>query len=108
MGIPTHEVASVTIVMRGTILAGDTVQARVDLRDAQGKLAQGDTTVTWQSSDPSAVFVDTTGRVAGAVVGRSATISAKVGKVTGTKLVSVGDDTRLGYALADQPAAAGP
>lgn len=107
-GVPSHEVASVTIVLPGTILVGDTVQARVDLKDAQGRLPQGDLTVTWQSSDPSAVVVDATGRVTGAVVGRSATISARAGKVTGTKLVSVGDDTRLGYALADQPAAAGP
>lgn len=108
VGVPNREVASVTIVLPETILLGDTVQARVDLKDAQGKPPNGDTTVTWLSSDPSALFVDATGRVAGAVVGRSATISAKVGKVTGIKLVSVGDDTRLGYALADQPAAAGP
>ncbi len=108
VGVPNREVASVTIVLPATILVGDTVQARVDLKDSGGKHPQGDTTITWLSSNPAAVKVDATGRVTGDVVGQSATISATVGKVTGTKLIEVGDDTRLGYALADQPAAAGP
>ncbi len=108
VGVPNHEVASVTIVLPATILVGDTVQALVDLKDSGGKRPQGDTTITWQSSNPAAVKVDAAGRVTSDVVGQSATISATVGKVTGTKLISVGDDTRLGYAFADQPAAAGP
>ncbi len=48
------------------------------------------------------------GVVSGSVIGQHATISATVGKVTGSLNVSVGDDQRLGYALADQPSAAGP
>jgi hypothetical protein len=107
-GVPSHDVATVTVVVPGTILTGDTVQARAQARDRSGGTPTGDTTATWRSSDPAAVFVDAAGRVHGDSVGRQATIYASVGKVTGSAVVRVGEDQRLGYALADQPAATGP
>jgi Big-like domain-containing protein len=105
---PDRSANTVTLVLPATILVGDTVQARAEAKAENGKPALGDLTVTWSSSDPAAISVDATGRVTSATAGAHATISATVQHATGTLNVTVGDDQRLGYALADQPAAAGP
>jgi hypothetical protein len=107
-GAPNHDVARVTIVLPSTIMVGDTVQATTVITDASGGQPVGDTTVTWSSSDPAAISVDATGRVTGDTPGAHATISAKVQRVTGTLAVTVGDDQRLGYALANQPSTGAP
>lgn len=105
---PDRSAKTVSIVLPSTILVGDTVQARAEAKADGGKPIQGDATVTWSSSDPGAISVDATGRVTSSMLGAHATISAKVQEASGSLAVTVGDDQRLGYALADQPAAAGP
>ena len=106
---PDRSVAKIEIILPSTILVGDTVQARANALRSDGKPAvEGDTTPTWASSDPNAVYVDSRGRVTGIAAGGHATITATIGKVVGSISVTVGDDQRLGYALADQPTLAGP
>jgi hypothetical protein len=107
-GAPNRDAANVTILVPPNILVGDTIQAKLSVTDRNGKPPLGDTTVTWHSSDPAAISVDGRGRISSNVVGAHATISASVQKVTGSVNLTVGDDQRLAYALADQSAAAGP
>ena len=108
LAAPNRDVASVKILLPPNILVGDTVQARVETKDADGRPPKGDSTVTWRSSDPSAISVDARGRVTSSVVGAHATISATVQKITGSIILAAGDDQRLGYALADRPSTAAP
>src|SRR5262249_41471521 len=105
---PDRSAKSVAIVLPSTILVGDTVQARANALDASGRPPKGDTVVTWASSNPGAISVDPLGRVTSSTLGAQATISATIQGVTGNLLVHVGDDQRLGYTLADQPANVGP
>jgi hypothetical protein len=105
VGVPGG-VATVTVVAPATILVGDTVLATVLVKNSRGQTV--DAPATWRSSDASAISVDAMGRLHSDAIGRQATISATVGGKTGSTVISVGDDQRLGYALADQPAAAGP
>lgn len=108
-GAPDRGVTDVTVLLPGTILVGDTVKAGLKLLNGKGLPPAGDSTTVWRSSDPASVAVDSTGRVVGSAPGAHAVISATVAnKVTGSASVSVADDQRIGYALADQPAAAGP
>ncbi len=105
---PDRSAKSVTVVLPATILVRDTVQAFADARDGSGRSIKGDTTVTWASSSPGAISIDQLGRVTSSTLGAQATISATVQGVTGTLAVTVGDDQRLGYTLADQPVNPGP
>jgi hypothetical protein len=64
---------------------------------------------TWRSSDPAALSIDGNGKMVGLIAGRQVTITAEVSGKTGSATVFVAsDDSRFGYALADQPAAAAP
>ncbi len=102
---PSKEITAVTVVLPAGILLGDTVQATAVATDASGKTVNRP--VTWRSSNPGGVPVDTLGRVIGKVLGAQATIFADVENKEGSTTVSVGDDQRFGFALADQPSAAG-
>jgi hypothetical protein len=91
-----------------SILAGDTVQATA-ISTHPGN-DQRTVTAAWRTSDASVISIDAaTGRMVGHIEGRSATIFADFQGQTASAVVTVaGDDKRLGYALADQPTAAGP
>ncbi len=123
-GAPDRSVASITLHVPDSLSVGDTVQIGADPLAANGKPAWGDTVVTWVSSNPAIVALDASSPPTPAPSGFShligkgsgqATITAQVAKITASKLVTVvgpadiaAGDGRLGYALADQPAAAGP
>jgi Bacterial Ig-like domain (group 2) len=106
-GVPNRDVVSITLHVPQGLLVGDTVQASAEPRSADGRPPWGDTTVTWRSSDATVLSVDAGGRLIGMAPGQ-ATVTAQVAKVTASAAVVVNEDQRLGYALADQPAAAGP
>ncbi len=109
-GAPQRGIASIALVLPATILVGDTVQAGVTLLNGKGLPPVGDSTLTWSSSDPASVAVDAAGRVVGSAPGAHAVITATSTstKVTGSVSVSVTDDQRFGYVLADQPTVPGP
>ena len=102
---PSNPVTAVTVVLSAGILVGDTVQATAVETDAAGQTKNKP--VTWRSSNPAAVPVDSLGRVVGKVLGGQATIFADVEGQEGSAAVTVVDDQRFGFALADQPSAAG-
>ena len=103
---PSKSVTTVTVVLPAGLLVGDTVRATAVATDASGKTVNKP--ATWRSSNPGAVSVDTLGRVVGKVLGGQATIFADVEGKEGSATVSVADDQRFGYALAEQPTAPGP
>jgi hypothetical protein len=106
LGGPSKQVATVTVVLPAGILLGDTVQAKAIATDASGRTVNKP--ATWRSSNPAAISVDTLGRVIGKMLVGQATIFADVENKEGSATVSVADDQRFGYALADQPSATGP
>ena len=56
-----------------------------------------------------ALSIDANGKMVGLIAGRQVTITATVDGTSGSAVVAVAsDDTRFGYALADQPTVAGP
>jgi hypothetical protein len=96
-----------SVALPTAILSGDTVLAIANVTHRDGRLES--VSATWNSSDPSVISVDASGHLVGHIEGRSATISASYQGQTATGVVTVrSDDKRLGYALADQPANAGP
>jgi hypothetical protein len=63
----------------------------------------------WSSSDPAALSIDANGKIVALIAGRTVTITCEVDGTKGTATVVIAsDDSRFGYALADQPTAAGP
>jgi predicted small secreted protein len=96
-----------SVAVPTAILSGDTVLATANVTHKDGHLES--VTATWQTSDATVISVDASGRMVGHLEGRSATIFADYQGQTASAVVSVAsDDKRLGYALAEQPAAAGP
>jgi hypothetical protein len=119
-----RNVASITVHVPDSLFVGDTVPIFADSFDANGRTPQGDTLLTWRTSDGSVVAFNASApptptphgfsRLIGLRSGQ-VTVSAQVASVTASKGVTVvgpGDvaagDQRLGYALADQPAATAP
>ena len=101
-----HPVATVAVTLPAAILVGDTVLASAEARDASGgRLAK---TFTWSSSNPAVASITPAGQLVGIAVGGPVTITATVEGKSGTASVSVADDNRIGYALADQASVAGP
>src|SRR5206468_4272673 len=60
------------------------------------------------SSNPAVASITPAGQLVGIAVGGPVTITATVEGKSGTASVSVADDNRIGYALADQASVAGP
>lgn len=104
-GVP--KIVSVTITAPTGLLVGDSATATAvamgdDGRDHLGRPRH------WSSSDPAALSIDANGKMVALIAGRTVTITCEVDGTTGTaKVVVASDDTRFGYALADQPTAAG-
>jgi len=109
---------------RDTLLVGDSIGVYAGVNDKDGRPAWTDTVVVWQSSNTAVALLDeshppmprphyfTWLRAQGS---GQATITAHTQKVTSSKVITVVGandlavgDQRLGYALADQPTAAGP
>lgn len=102
------KIVSVTVIAPAGVLVGDTAQATAHALGDDGREHPG-RPVTWRSSDPAALPIDASGKIVGLIAGRTVTISAEVEGTTGSASVAVAsDDSRFGYALADQPTAAGP
>jgi hypothetical protein len=106
-GAPTTE--QVTVQAPAGILVGDSAQVRASATKSNGVTIPDLTPDAWRSSDPSVISINTRGVMKGLIAGRQATIFADFGGKTGSAIVTVGsDDSRLAYALADQPTAASP
>jgi hypothetical protein len=103
-GAPT--VTSVTVYAPAGILVGDSAQVYAGATKSDGTvIGAGLPPDSWQSSNPSVISISSSGVIRGLTVGQ-ATISATWRGTTGSAVVSVGaGDARIGYALADQPAA---
>jgi Big-like domain-containing protein len=100
-----NAVATVTVTLPAALLIGDTVLASAEARDASGnRLVKS---FSWTSSNPAVVSVSPAGLMVGVAVGGPVTITATADGKSGTGSLSVADDTRIGYALADQPSVAG-
>jgi hypothetical protein len=105
--IAAPKIKSVTVVAPAGLLVGETAQAAFHAFGDDGKDHQG-RPVKWKSSDPTALSIDAQGKMTALIGGRTVTISAEVDGKTGTATVAVAsNDNRMGYALADQPTAAG-
>src|ERR1043166_6628114 len=99
-------VATVAVTLPSAILVGDTVLATAEARDASGaRLAR---TFTWSSSNPAVASITPAGQLVGVAQGGPVTITATVEGKSGTGSISVANDNRIGYALADQASLAGP
>ena len=123
-GAPDRSAASITVhIAKDSLFIGDTLQIGADVNSKDGRPAWTDTTVTWQSSNPSVVAIDASNPPPGPhnfarLIAKSpgqSTISATTAGIDSSKLITVfgpanigQSDTRLGYALADQPGAPGP
>jgi len=102
------KIVSVTVSAPAGLLVGDSAQATSNALGDDGKTHNG-RPVTWRSSDPAALAIDGQGRMVALIGGRTVIITAEVERKTGSATVAVGsDDSRFGYALADQPKAVGP
>lgn len=105
-GVP--KILSVTITAPVGLLVGDSATATAvamgdDGRDHLGRPRH------WSSSEPAALSIDANGTMRALIGGHTVTITCKVDATTGTARVGiVSDDSRFGYAFADQPTAAGP
>lgn len=108
VGISGPKIVSVTVSAPAGLLVGDSATVTAvamgdDGRDHPGR------TKNWSSSDPAALSIDATGKIVALIAGRTVTITCEVEGIKGTATVVVAtDDSRFGYALADQPTAAGP
>ena len=123
-GAPDRSAASITVhIARDSLFLGDTLQIGADVNSKDGRPAWTDTTVTWQSSNPNVVAIDASNPPPGPhnfarLIAKSpgqATISATTAGIDSSRVMTVygpiiiaDNDTRLGYALADQPSVAGP
>ncbi len=106
LGAP--HIVSVTITAPPGLLVGDTATAVAVAVADDGRERPG-WPRHWSSSDPAALSVDANGKMVALVGGRTVTITCEVDGKKGTATVGVsGDDSRFGYAFADQPTAAGP
>jgi hypothetical protein len=100
------KIVSVTISAPAGLLVGDSAIATAvamgdDGRDHGGRPRQ------WSSSDPAALSIDANGKMVALIAGRTVTITCVVDGTAGTaKVVVASDDSRFGYALAEQPTAA--
>src|ERR1051325_3444203 len=101
-----NAVATVAVTLPSTILVGDTVLATAEARDASG--ARPAKVFTWSSSNPAVASITPAGQLVGVAQGGPVTITATVEGKSGTGSISVADDNRIGYALADQASVAGP
>ena len=93
--------------MADTVAVGQTVPATA-IKDSAGQMIVG--AAAWRTSNAGVASVDAQGNVTGQAAGQ-ATIFADIGPREGSAVVTViavPTDQRFGYALADQPAAAGP
>lgn len=105
LGAP--KIVSVTVNAPAGLLVGDTAVATAvalgdDGRDHGGRPRK------WSSSDPAALSIDANGRMI-ALAARTVTITAEVDGTKGSATLGIAsEDNRFGYALADQPTAAGP
>ena len=105
-GVP--KIVSVTITAPAGLLVGDSATAIAvamgdDGRDHLGRPRQ------WSSSDPAALSIDANGKMRGADRRPHGDHHMRGRRHKGTATVRVAsDDTRFGYAFADQPTAAGP
>ena len=106
-GILAPKIVSVTVNLPAGLLVGDTAVATAvalgdDHRDHGGRPRK------WSSSDPTALSIDANGKMV-ALAARTVTITAEVDGTKGSATMGIAnDDNRFGYALADQPTAAGP
>jgi hypothetical protein len=123
-GAPDRSAASISVhIAKDSLTVGDTLQIGADVNSKDGRPAWTDTTVTWQSSNPAVVAIDASNPPPGPhnfarLIAKSpgqSTISATTAGIDSTRLITVvgpviiaDNDTRLGYALADQPGVAGP
>jgi hypothetical protein len=82
------------------------MQAVAEARDGSGNRV--DRGVIWSSSNPAIAAVSEEGRVAGVSAGGPVTITATVAGQPGSAQVTVADDSRFGYAFADQQSATAP
>ena len=123
---PDRSAAAIVINgLRDTMYVGDSVPVGADVNSRRhGRPASTDTLVAWSSSNPAAIAAEMprpapfpTRNFAWLIAKGSgqATITAQAGTITASKVVTVlgpndiaAGDQRLGYALADQPNAAGP
>ena len=104
----TPKIVSVTINAPAGLLVGESAVATAVALGDDGR-DHGGRPRTWSSSDPAALSIDANGKMVGLIAGRQVTITATVDGTSGSALVGVAsDDTRFGYALADQPTVAGP
>jgi len=106
LGAPS--ITSVTVSAPAGLLVGESAYAAFNALGDDGQTHNG-RPVKWRSSDAAALSIDGQGKMTAHIAGRTATISAEVDGKTGSAVVAVAsDDSRFGYALADQPEAAGP
>jgi hypothetical protein len=107
-GISGPKIVSVTVNAPAGLLVGDSAVATAVAMGDDGKDHVGRPR-TWSSSDPAALPIDANGKMVALIGGRTVTITADVDGTKGSAIVVIAsDDTRFGYALADQPTAAGP
>ncbi len=102
------KIVSVTVNAPAGLLVGDSAVATAvaigdDGRDHAGRPRK------WSSSDAASLPIDANGKMVALIAGRTVTITAEVDGTKGSAIVVIAsDDSRFGYALADQPTAAGP
>jgi hypothetical protein len=102
------KIVSVTITAPAGLLPGDSAIATAVAMGDDGR-DHGGRPRHWSSSDPAALSIDANGKMIALIAGRTVTITCEVDGTRGTATVVVAsDDSRFGYALADQPTAAGP
>ena len=102
-------VTNVTVGVPAGILVGDSAQAHASATKDNGVVIPDLTPDAWRSSDPTVISINSHGVMKGLIAGRQATIYADFQGKTGSAVVTVGSgDSRLGYALADQPSATSP
>jgi len=100
------KIVSVTITAPAGLLVGDSATATAVALGDDGR-DHGGRPRLWSSSDPAALSIDANGKMVALIAGRTVTITCVVDGTTGTANVTVAtDDSRFGYAFADQPTAA--
>ncbi|MGQ0704110.1 MAG: Ig-like domain-containing protein [Gemmatimonadales bacterium] len=97
-------IATVSITLPAGLLIGDTVTAEVVLRDAGGNILEG-RPATFTSSASTTASVNAAGLVTALSAG-PASITAAAGGQEATVTIVVRDDTRFGYAWANDAASA--
>lgn len=106
LGAP--KIVSVTVTAPAGLLVGDSAIATAVAMGDDGR-DHGGRPRKWSSSDPSALSIDANGKMIALIAPRTVSITAEVDGTKGSATVgTASDDNRFGYALADQPTAAGP